>query len=153
MRVSLTESPTRCRQKTASRGFWPRTVSPCAPILEGNPFENVTPRSVGSPAPASLAANTPSFSFYPAPDPCPQVLSRPQAFACDGKPSAPSQVTPGVSGLGQRPLELGGGSSNPTMAERSREPGISWKRHHLSHGTRLEGGLLAGASPFIVTGI
>lgn len=136
------------------RGFWPRTVSPCAPILEGNPFYNVTPRSVGSPAPASFAANTPSFSCYPAPDPCPQVLSRPQVFACNGKPSALSQVTPGVSGLGQRPLEFGGGgSSNTIMAKRSREPGVSWKRHHLSPGTPLEGGLLAGASPFIVTGI
>lgn len=32
-------------------------------------------------------------------------------------------------------------------------PGISWKRHQLSHGTLLKGFVLEGANPFTVTGI
>lgn len=111
-----------------------------------------SPEVAGPPPPtsAAFAANL-----------CPLSNSRPSSpscdptpgLACDSKPTVPSQGTLGVSGLGQRPPEFGGESSNPIMAKRGREPGISWTRHHLSHGAQLEGGRLMGASLFIVTGI
>lgn len=110
----------------------------------------VTPKG-GTPAPASLTANIPLFSSHPALDP--QLLTPPQAFGWDGKQSAPSEGTAGASGLDQRPQEFEGGSSNPAMAKRTRGPGISWKRHQLSHGTQLKGLVLEGANPFTVTGI